>query len=133
MSYSTPIKKRKVYHTSLSCSELSSFLDSLIQFKYIPNCLHALGFLVQSDINKDAVNSLFVETFPDYFGEYKNSNAKKSFRRVQYEVKSRKSKHSLLVEAALEKFIRSDESHRNQSSFEKSTICSLCFPLTFHL
>ena len=58
MSYSTPIKKRKVDHTSLSCSELSSFLDSLIQFKYIPNCLHALGFLVQSDINKDAVNLL---------------------------------------------------------------------------
>ena len=86
MSYSTPIKKRKVYHTSLSCSELSSFLDSLIQFKYIPNCLHALGFLVQSDITKDAVNCAFVGKFPGYFGEYKNGYAYKSFHRFKNEV-----------------------------------------------
>lgn len=103
--------------------EMKSCMTELEKINDLPNCLCAIGCLLDKGVYKEECRSNILKEMPEFFGYYKGSNCAKSFDRIR--------KHLLNLQCgfksvARSSFINSLEKHQSLKSFKKGEICTIC-------
>ena len=118
-------KRLDLYDETLSNeAEKALFLAQLRKIQILPNCLCAIGCLLNEGVHSDNSRSTVLKDMPDFFGYYRGSNCIKSFDRIRKNLCSLDGK---IRSAAFELYNLNFEKHISLTGFKKDEQCKICF------